>query len=254
LLSNAIKFTPRGGHVHVSLERGDSHLEISVSDTGEGIAPEFLPHVFDRFRQFDGSTTRRHGGLGLGLAISRQLVELHGGTLRAQSAGVGQGASFVVTLPISSPAVEAESDVRAERASPETASLDCISLEGLRVLLVDDEGDTRTVLRRVLEGCEAHVTEAASVPEALASLELDEFDVLISDIGMPGQDGYSLIQQVRQRHSGSALPALALTAYARAEDRVRALLSGFQMHVPKPVEPLELIALVASLGSRQMQK
>ncbi|MDQ3439854.1 MAG: ATP-binding protein [Planctomycetota bacterium] len=260
LLTNAIKFTPRGGRVHVVLERVNSHLELSVTDTGEGIAPEFLPHVFDRFRQADASTTRRHGGLGLGLNIVKQLVELHGGSIRAKSLGVGHGSTFSVSLPLT--VVHPEPEPAVERRHPQmttgaaVASLfdePCILLKGVKVLVVDDEPDARGLLRRVLEDCEAVVSTADSADDAMRRLTEDPPDVLLSDIGMPGEDGYSLIRRVRalDAEKGGNIPAVALTAYARAEDRVKSVLSGFQMHIAKPVEPAEVIAMVASLARRR---
>jgi CheY-like chemotaxis protein/anti-sigma regulatory factor (Ser/Thr protein kinase) len=254
LVSNAIKFTPKKGRVQVRLERVNSHIEITVADTGMGISPEFLPHVFDRFRQADQATTRAHGGLGLGLAIVRQLVELHGGSVSVHSEGKGQGTTFTINLPLL--------PVRQERASEpprvhptargETALTCPPELEGLRVLVVDDESDTRDLLLAVLTSCGARVTPTASAAEALERIGREQFDVLVTDIGMPGEDGYSLIEKVRMlpAERGGALPAAALTAYARMEDRVRALRSGFQMHVPKPVDPTELITVVANLAGR----
>jgi signal transduction histidine kinase len=252
LLSNAIKFTPRGGRVHLLLERVSSHIEISVIDTGEGIKPEFLPYVFDRFRQADASTTRRHGGLGLGLSIVKQLVELHGGSVRVKSAGIGQGASFIVALPVM-PILEPTDDAPAQERVRATYDIDGRSaqVENLRVLVVDDEADSRNLVRRVLEDGNATVATAASMDEALHQLSLDRFDVLVSDVGMPGGDGYELIRRVRSTSTTNArIPAIALTAYARAEDRVRAIAAGFQMHVPKPVKPLELLTMVAGAAGR----
>jgi CheY-like chemotaxis protein len=258
LLSNAIKFTPRGGRVQILLERINSHLEVSIIDTGEGIRSEFLPHVFDRFRQADASTTRRHGGLGLGLAIVKQLVELHGGTVRAKSAGVGHGSTFLVMLPLTvvHPAAEPERERRHPTTSLAAPKVEaCQSLEGVRVLVVDDESDARRLVERLLVDCNAAVTTAASAREAFACLEAGTFDALVSDIGMPSEDGYSLIRRVRKLSSAVAeIPALALTAYARSEDRQRALLAGFDLHVAKPVEPSELITMVSSLVSRRSAK
>jgi PAS domain S-box-containing protein len=256
LLTNAIKFTPKGGRVQVVLERVNSHLEVSITDTGEGIRPEFLPHVFDRFRQADPSTTRRHGGLGLGLSIVKQLIELHGGTVRAKSAGAGQGSTFTVSLPLTvvHPEYDADAMRRHPRAGATAATPDemCVKIEGLKVLVVDDEPDARTLLRRLLEDCGAVVTTAASAKEALEHLAVERPDVLVSDIGMPGEDGYSLIRRVRalETEGSGNIPAVALTAYARSEDRTRSILAGFQMHVAKPVEPTELVAVVASLAGR----
>ena len=254
LLSNALKFTPEGGRVEVRLERVGSHVEITVADTGRGIAPEFLPHVFDRFRQADQTTTRMHGGLGLGLAIVRQLVELHGGSVHVESAGEGRGTSFTVSLPLQAQRQETPNDTtRAHAAAYGYGELQCPpELAGLRVLVVDDEADTRELLAAVLNSCGARVTLAASAAEAFRHVERARPDVLVTDIGMPEEDGYSLLARIRElpRERGGEIPAAALTAYARAEDRVRALRSGFQMHVSKPVEPAELITVVAGLAGR----
>jgi CheY-like chemotaxis protein len=250
LLSNAVKFTPEGGRVQVLLERVNSHTEITVTDTGIGISPEFLPHVFDRFRQADSSTTRRHSGLGLGLTIVKELTELQGGSVRAKSPGNGQGATFVVTLPITVVHADTPDEVRLEEH--EYGEFPCTegSLSGIRVLVVDDEADARHLIRQVLTGCGAEVTEAASAAEALRLIQSSSPDILVSDIGMPDVDGYDLIRQVRTRLAAKALPAAALTAFARSEDRRRALLAGFQTHVAKPVDPAELVAVVASLVER----
>jgi PAS domain S-box-containing protein len=254
LLSNAIKFTPKGGKVQIRLERVNSHIEIGVSDTGPGIAPEFLPYVFDRFRQADGRTTRQHGGLGLGLSIVRHLVELHGGTVRAESPGEGQGASFTVLLPVAPVYQTAGVAERVHPAARDTLPLyDCPDrLEGVMVLAVDDEPDTRELLKAGLGQCGAVVTMVGSAAEALEAIAVQVPDLLISDIGMPGEDGYELIRRVRQlsAESGGKLPAIALTAYARVEDRMQALRAGYQMHVPKPVELAELVAVAASLIKR----
>jgi PAS domain S-box-containing protein len=254
LVSNAVKFTPKGGRVQVRLERINSHVEITVSDTGSGISPEFLPHVFDRFRQADQSHTRVHGGLGLGLAIVRQLIELHGGTVRAHSLGEGQGAAFTVSLPLLPIRAETarEGEERVHPAAETGAALECPpQLEGLHVV-VDDEPDTRDLLVAVLTGCGARVRAAGSSAEALLLIEEEKPDVLVSDIGMPGENGYELIAKVRRllAQRGGKVPAVALTAYARMEDRVRALSAGYQVHIPKPVEPVELITAVASLAGR----
>jgi PAS domain S-box-containing protein len=254
LLSNAIKFTPKGGKVQVRLERINSHIEIAVSDTGAGIKPEFLPHVFERFRQADQKTTRQHGGLGLGLAIVRHLVELHGGTVEADSAGEGRGATFVVKLPI---VPLYQKDNPAERVHP--AARDTLPtyncperLDGLKVLVVDDEADTRELLRVGIGQCGAKVATAGSVREALEAIAEERPDLLISDIGMPGEDGYELIRKVRglPAAGGGKIPAIALTAYARTEDRLRALRAGYQWHIAKPVELAELVAVMASLLQR----
>jgi PAS domain S-box-containing protein len=254
LLSNAIKFTPRGGRVQIRLERVNSHIEIAVSDNGPGIAPEFLPHVFDRFRQADQRTTRQHGGMGLGLAIVRHLVELHGGTVRAESPGEGQGSTFMVLLPIAPVYQRIGMEERVHPAARDTLpAYECPDrLDGLRILVVDDEPDTRELLEVGLGRCGAEVMAAGSAAEALEVMATATPDVLISDIGMPSEDGYDLIRRVRQLPAGSGgrVPAIALTAYARTEDRLQALRAGYQMHVPKPVELAELVAVVASLVQR----
>ncbi len=252
LLTNAVKFTPRSGSIHVSLERVNSHIEISVVDTGQGIKPDFLPNVFDRFRQADASTTRRHGGLGLGLAIARQLIEMHGGSILAESPGEGQGSKFTVSLPIAVVHSGRPEPVQTRTAEPDF--LDDASsngpLAGVKVLVVDDDLDTRHLIRRLLLDCNANVSLAASAAEAWAQIELDQPDVMVSDIGMPDEDGYDLIRRVRASFSAKQIPAAALTAFARAEDRKRALLAGFQTHISKPVDPGELRAAIASLACR----
>jgi PAS domain S-box-containing protein len=253
LISNAIKFTPKGGRVRITLERVNSHVEISVSDNGEGIKPEFLPHVFERFRQAENATTRRHGGLGLGLSIVKQLVELHGGTVQAKSPGDGQGATFRVALPFLPLHAEEEGNLRQHPRAENAATGDCKpSLKGVKVLVVDDEPDARNLLRRLLEQCEAEVTMGESVEEAIRLIGKFKPDVLVSDIGMPLRDGYDLIRQVRSLplDRGGKTPAIALTAFARSEDRTRAMLAGFDVHVAKPVEPTELCAVVARLAGR----
>jgi CheY-like chemotaxis protein len=241
LLSNAIKFTPSAGQVKVSLKRKGSHAQIQVSDTGKGIQADFLPHVFDYFRQADASSTRAHGGLGLGLAIVRHLVELHGGTVRAESPGEGKGATFTVKLPLMKEHPKTSESRELFKNSP--------NLAGVRVLVVDDEADTRELISFVLEEYGAKATAVASAREALLALEKFRPDVLVSDIGMPHEDGYSLIRQVRARESkqGKPIPAVALTAYAREEDCKNAIQSGFQRHIPKPVEPNELVVVVGEL-------
>ncbi|HEX2270010.1 MAG TPA: ATP-binding protein [Pyrinomonadaceae bacterium] len=254
LLSNAIKFTPRGGRVQIRSERVNSHLEIVVSDTGQGIPADFLPHVFDRFRQADQKTSRKHGGMGLGLAIVRHLVELHGGTVRASSEGMGQGATFTVMLPIS-PIYQV--DASAGRVHPGARDLlpapdNADRLDGLSILVVDDEPDTRDLLKKGLEYCGAQVRLAGSASEALAALDANVPDVLISDIGMPEVDGYDLIRRVRETQTDKGrVAAIALTAYTRVEDRLQALRAGYDMHVPKPVELTELVAVAASLTRRK---
>jgi CheY-like chemotaxis protein len=254
LLANAVKFTPRDGHVQVRLERVDSHVEITVSDSGLGIKPEFLPFVFERFRQADGTTTREYGGLGLGLAIVRHLVELHGGRVRASSAGENLGSAFTVELPLMAAQVESDTQVRGVHPTAETfTALETPPmLDGVRVLVVDDDRDARELISTILEQRGARVTTAVSAVEALQSLRSHRPDVIISDIEMPAEDGYTLIKKIRELdpQEGGRTPAAALTAYARTEDRLRALMAGFQIHLPKPVEPAELIAVVANLAER----
>jgi PAS domain S-box-containing protein len=242
LLSNAIKFTPAGGRIDVVLGRRNEHLELVVSDTGAGIAPEVLPHVFERFHQADRSITRRFGGLGLGLAIVRHLVELHGGTVRAESDGPGLGATFTVTFPVASP----PSRPYGNPSVP--AAAQSVTFDGLRVLVVEDEPDTRDFVARLLQAHGAVVTTVAGAAQALEAFRASQPDLLISDIGLPDVDGYDMIRQLRREapRSQSKIPAIALTAYARSEDRTRALLAGFQGHLAKPVEATELIATVAS--------
>jgi signal transduction histidine kinase len=254
LLSNAIKFTSKGGEITVSVLRVDSSVEVSVTDTGQGIDGDFLPYVFDRFRQADSTTTRRYGGLGLGLSIVRHLVEMHGGTAMAESAGLGHGATFKVRFPLVGIRVSEEgSSGGAVGKGP--ALMGAPSLSGVEVLVVEDEPETRELLVAVLAQCGAAVKAAASASCAMETLQHWRPDVLISDIGMPGEDGYELIKKIRtrERESDRRIPAVALTAYARAEDRVRALSAGFQFYVPKPVEPTELAAVVASLAGRATQ-
>ncbi len=258
LISNAIKFTPKGGRVRVTLERVNSHVEVSVSDTGEGIKPEFLPHVFERFRQAESSTTRRHGGLGLGLSIVKQLVELHGGTIQAKSPGEGQGSTFRVALPFLPLHSEEEGNFRQHPTGKHTGIAACKapSLRGVRVMLVDDEPDARHLLKRLLEQCEAEVRTASTVAEAILLLEEVKPDVIVSDIGMPDRDGYDLMQLVRSLppENGGETPAVALTAFARSEDRTRAMQAGFDVHVAKPVESNELCAVVARLRNVSKSK
>jgi PAS domain S-box-containing protein len=256
LIGNAIKFTPRGGRVQVLLERVNSHIKVSVIDTGEGIRADFLPHVFDRFRQADASTTRSHGGLGLGLSIVKQLVELHGGSVRAKSKGPGEGSTFAVALPITVLHPEPGDGPSARihpRATPGITAdrMHNVDLAGVHVLVVDDEPDARTLIRRLLEDGKATVMTAENADRAIEMLREQRPDVLVSDIGMPGEDGYSLIRRVRAlgAANGGDVPAIALTAFARSEDRVRAVVAGFQMHVAKPVEPAELLTMVESLAS-----
>jgi signal transduction histidine kinase/ActR/RegA family two-component response regulator len=253
LLSNAVKFTNRGGKIQVRLERVNSHVEVIVSDTGIGIPPEFLPHVFERFRQADAGITRERGGLGLGLSIARQLTEMHGGTIEASSGGPGTGATFRVKLPLMI-VHPAASD--AERAHPRTSfaggPIPMGDLRGLHVLAVDDDADALALVAELLEAVGARVTMAQSAKEALHHLAAERPDVLVADLGMPQTDGFQLIEQVR-RHADRAvrdLPAAALTAYARSDDRVRALRAGFQIHLAKPIDPAELVTTVAALARR----
>lgn len=257
LLSNAFKFTPKGGRVEVRLECINSSVQITVSDTGRGISPVFLPYIFDRFRQADSTSKRSHGGLGLGLAIVHHLVELHGGTVTAHSDGEGSGATFLVRLPLITAQMEANGLEKVYPTDTDVVTFDSLpSLEGLRVLVVDDEDGSREMLVSVLGECGAEVTAVASADEALDVLGGETSDqrpeVLISDIAMPGKDGYELIREVRALGSecGGKIPAIALTGYAGNEEKMRALLSGFQMHLAKPVKLAELLAMVASLAGR----
>ena len=252
LLSNAVKFTPKGGHIEVILRRVDSRVMLTVSDNGDGIAPDFLPYVFDRFRQADQTPTRSFGGLGLGLAIVKHLVELHGGTVQAQSAGKGHGTSFVVELPVSLRR-QPEEPAAAGRHATTAESLNPIArLEGVTVLYVDDEPDARELVRRVLTDHGAHVVTAESAAAGRTSALEHRPHVLVADVGMPDEDGYSLIRSIRalSPDRGGSIPAAAVTALARPEDRRRALLAGFQTHVVKPVDVVELVAVVASLAGR----
>jgi PAS domain S-box-containing protein len=247
LLCNAIKFTQRGGRVALRLERVESHVEIEVADDGQGIRADFLPYVFERFRQADGTTTRSHGGLGLGLAIVRHLVELHGGSVRVQSEGSGRGAAFLVKLPIAPvrPLPEGGADAARWNGSGQRR------LEGVRVLVVDDEADARDLVAAVLSEGGAAVVAVGSVPEAIEAAVRHVPDVLVSDIGMPIEDGYSLIRKIRAMGGPVArIPAAALTAYASVQDRTRALSAGYSSHLPKPIEPGELMTVVAGLAGR----
>jgi PAS domain S-box-containing protein len=252
LLSNAIKFTPRRGTVAVTLDRARSRTRLTVSDTGQGISAEFLPYVFDRFRQEDASTRRKLGGLGLGLSIVKQLVELHGGTVHAQSGGEGQGATFVVELPVSAVAAPAEQAEPESGVMPLTQGASAsVRLDGLRIVVVDDEPDARRLLSKVLSESGAAVTAAGSVPDALHAIDATNPQVLVSDIAMPEEDGYDLIRQLREKGvDARTLPAVALTAFAHKGYARSALLAGFQVHVAKPVDPRDLLAVVASLTGR----
>jgi CheY-like chemotaxis protein len=258
LLNNAIKFTPRGGRVQVVLERVNSHLEVIVNDTGQGIAPEVLPTVFDRYRERDAAATtkRRFGGLGMGLSLVKRLVELHGGYVKARSAGENQGATFVVALPLA--AVHDHGADEGDRQHPRSQlsrpaiDVDLPGLEGVKVLVVDDEPDARDLLRRVLQQRDATVFLASGARDAIDLVRQARPDVIVSDIGMPNLDGYEMIRLIRSlpEDQGGRTPAVALTAFARSEDRRRAMMAGFQVHVAKPAEPAELVATVASLAGR----
>ncbi|MEJ7598719.1 MAG: ATP-binding protein [Kofleriaceae bacterium] len=255
LLTNAVKFTPKGGKIDVLLQRVNSHIEIVVHDSGIGIRPEFLPHLFERFRQADSSTTRRYGGLGLGLSIVKQLVELHGGTVKAESPGKDQGATFHVSLPLRAVRDRAGSLSEHPTSKRLAASrVPDISLAGLKIVIVDDEPDARELVRAVLVEAVAEVYTAASADEALALVKTHRPDVIVSDIGMPDKDGYQFMRDVRGLSSseGGRIPAIALTAFARSEDRTRAMLAGYQVHVSKPIEPQELIATVKSLADNRL--
>ena len=254
LLSNAVKFTPKGGKIQILLQRVNSHVELTVADTGVGIKREFADHLFERFRQGDATTTRRYGGLGLGLSIVKHLVELHGGTVQIDSPGEGLGTTVVVRLPM---IVVHRSESAGQHLHPTTGGPvigedHSSDLSGIRVVVVDDQEDARDLIKRVLEDCGAHVLTASSAAEALALVESERPDVLVSDIGMPDIDGYELLRRVRAigPDRGGRVPAVALTAFARSEDRTRALRAGFLVHVSKPVDPSELIATVASVAGR----
>jgi CheY-like chemotaxis protein/two-component sensor histidine kinase len=253
LVSNAVKFTPKGGRVELTLEDGDESIRVIVRDTGEGIASEFLPYVFDRFRQADASSTRGHGGLGLGLAIVRQLVELHGGSVNAVSEGLGQGCTFTVTLPRVSARQAAALPVAAPRLDePSGLHIELPALQGIRVLAVDDEPANLHMLATALREFGAEVRVADAADTGLHTFVEWKPDVIVSDVGMPVEDGYSLLARIRnlEQDTDHATPAVALTAFARPEDRHRALAAGFQMHVSKPIDPFEIGALIADLKRR----
>jgi PAS domain S-box-containing protein len=256
LLSNAIKFTPKQGRIQVVLERVNSHVEISVSDTGIGIKPEFLPHVFERFQQGDASITRTHSGLGLGLSIVKHLVELHGGSVHVQSPGENMGTTFSLHFPLTvvKPAAQVVERIHPATEAPPLTHLVLPDLGGIRILVVDDEPDARELLTHVLASCGAVVVTAPGGREALAIIEKEPFDLLISDIGMPEMDGYELLKRVRValQERNRRTPAIALTAFARSEDRTRALRAGFRMHISKPVDSAELTAAVASVVGRSV--
>lgn len=257
LLSNAVKFTKREGKVQVRLERVNSHVELTVSDTGIGIAPEFLPHVFERFRQAEGGTTRERGGLGLGLSIARQLTEMHGGTIEVSSLGLGQGTTFCVKLPVMSVQPTRDDGARVHpRSASAAAKVEAGPLNGIHVLAVDDEPDALALISVVLEAAGARVTTAPSAEDALTKLLPDVPDVVVTDLGMPRMDGFTFIERLRQHDSAKVreVPAAALTAYARSEDRVKALRAGFQIHLAKPIDPAELVTTIASLAKRVVVK
>ncbi|MGH8865696.1 MAG: hybrid sensor histidine kinase/response regulator [Burkholderiales bacterium] len=287
LLSNAVKFTPGGGRVTVRLERADPYIRLTIADTGIGISPDFLPYVFHRFYQANSSTTRRQGGLGLGLSLVRNLVELHGGSVEAESAGEGQGATFRVNLPVRAlrrhmtdieGAAQGDKEIRRQGegetrrqgesggefplspAPPVPLSSRPLILDGLWALVVDDEADARDLIATLLRQCGARVTTASSAAEAFGLLREGEADarpdVLVSDIGMPDEDGYQLLRRVRSLapDEGGSIPAVALTAYGRARDRIKALSAGFQTHIPKPVEPEELMMVIAGLTGHAMKE
>ncbi|MBL0220521.1 MAG: response regulator [Myxococcales bacterium] len=253
LLSNAIKFTPNGGRIDVVMQMVNSRAEITVTDSGVGITAEFLPHLFERFRQADASTTRRYGGLGLGLAIVRQLVELHGGSVRAHSEGANTGATFVIELPIRALREDQAHHSHTTVRMPIVQQTD-IDLEGLTVLVVDDDADARRLVEMILREVSAEVVTAESADEGLRLMRTLRPDVIVSDIGMPDRDGYQFMRAVRARTAseGGKTPAVALTAFARSEDRTRALLAGYQVHIAKPIEPRELVVTIASLTGRAM--
>jgi PAS domain S-box-containing protein len=263
LLSNAVKFTPRAGHVHVSIDYRNEQLNVTIRDDGEGIRPDFLPYVFDRFRQADASSTRRHGGLGLGLAIVKQIVELHGGSVRAESDGLSHGSTFTVRLPTTG---TKHFEANTDRENPNTTRMSSAQesdagevfprLDGVRVLVIDDEPDARTLVRHILESAGAIVTTGESAEIAFSLFISASFDVLLSDIGMPGEDGCMLIRRIRtlSTAAGGAIPAVALTAYARADDRTQALQAGYQAHLIKPCHPRELLTVVESLASQARTK
>ncbi|HET6861569.1 MAG TPA: ATP-binding protein, partial [Pyrinomonadaceae bacterium] len=250
LLSNAVKFTNSGGRVNVKLSQENASVMVSVSDTGQGIRREFLPYVFDRFRQADSTTTRQHGGLGLGLAIARHLIEIHGGTITAESEGAGKGATFVITLPWMESATNQAEFQTAGNVRPTKAPM---LLAGVCVLVVDDDEDTLQLMATALTSRQAKVVAVSSAGEAIRAIEVNRPDVLISDIAMPGEDGYGLIERIRtmEQDYAASIPAVAITAYAKEEDRERALSSGFQLYLAKPVELTELISVVAQAARRE---
>jgi CheY-like chemotaxis protein len=247
LLDNAVKFSPDGGRVVIRLLQDETDLQLSVSDHGRGISEDFLPHVFEPFRQEHAGTKRGHGGLGLGLAIVRHLVEAHDGRITAESAGDQHGSTFTVRLP-------RQERQRGPAPAAPAPALPMPTLDGVRVLVVEDDFDARVLIRRMLEGAGAHVTEAADVDAAIGAIEAARPTVVVSDIALPHQDGYDLIRRIRERYRADVLPAIALTAFAREEDRSKALDAGYQAHLAKPVDPRQLLTVAASLiqGARRL--
>ena len=253
LLTNAVKFTPKGGFVRLTMQRVDSHVEVSIIDSGQGMTAAFIAHAFERFRQADSPEMQRTGGLGLGLSIVKDLIEMHGGSIQAKSEGAGRGSTFLINLPL---AVIHPMPADIERVPPGSVithptEMRGISLRGVRVLVVDDEADAREMVQRVLVNAGAEVSTAGSAAEALHLIETLRLDVLVSDVGMPGEDGYELIRKVRMLGEGAGrIRAVALTAFARLEDRTKAMLSGYQMHLAKPVDARELIVTVGTLAGK----
>jgi signal transduction histidine kinase/CheY-like chemotaxis protein len=253
LLSNAIKFTPKGGKIEIIVEQVGSYLEIKINDSGMGISPEFMPYVFDRFRQADPSLTRQYGGLGLGLAIVKQLVELHGGTVRAESAGMGKGASFTVNLPLAAVSLSTNGKKEPLSVKRSPCERENLLLSGIKVLVLDDEPDARDLVKQILIHCQASVIAVGTAREGLELLGTERPDVIISDIGMPEKNGYQFIREVRSlpAERGGKIPAIALTAFARLEDRITAMAAGYQEYLTKPVEPQELVAAIDKLLERE---
>jgi CheY-like chemotaxis protein/anti-sigma regulatory factor (Ser/Thr protein kinase) len=254
LFSNAVKFTPASGQVTVTLKNRNGHVEASVTDTGAGIDQQFLPYIFDRFRQADGSTTRRHGGLGLGLAIVRHLIEIHHGAIKVESPGANQGTTFTITLPLAvAQALDRTTESAYQTVVVELDADLAQALEGLKVLVVDDEADTRSLLNAILTGSGGEVRCCCSAANAMEEFSQWIPDVLVSDIGMPDEDGYALIKKLRQQKSKRVrgIPAIALTAYASPDDRAQALAAGFQMHLAKPIEPETLVSSIVTAAGRK---
>ncbi|MGH9958749.1 MAG: hybrid sensor histidine kinase/response regulator, partial [Pyrinomonadaceae bacterium] len=253
LVSNAIKFTPRGGRVFLSLDEIGNQVEFRVTDTGQGISPDFLPFVFDRFRQADSTSTRQHGGLGLGLAIARHLVEIHGGAIKAESPGAGKGSTFSVRLPVVGTITSAAGQRLGERAAPLTFQS---RLNGIHVLLVDDDADTLDLLSAALKQQKATVTAVSSAADAISAIKSSRPDIVVSDIAMPGEDGYQLIEKIRAMNvePDGPIPAVAITAYAKEEDRETALSSGYQNYLAKPIELSELVTVVEQTVGRDLSR